>query len=234
MDVRKDMNMRRKHWREFSIACGFILVTFLCVPGLAIADNRGDVNFIFGTKLLDDGEWGSLDEQDAFGVEVSWGQDSWPFLIAIDLLTSNDDQNILGAKWEGTTREIDVGVRKIWEKGRVRPYIGGGFAFISGEVERTGVGSDDDSAFGARLLRPRVARRTGDRRRRLRVRRRIRGPRPRLELAGKLVDSHHPSVSAEMRYRTRRTRHWMTRQGQNIILRLMKNRSLSSITSSVL
>jgi hypothetical protein len=148
MDVRKDMNMRRKHWREFSIACGFILVTFLCVPGLAIADNRGDVNFIFGTKLLDDGEWGSLDEQDAFGVEVSWGQDSWPFLIAIDLLTSNDDQNILGAKWEGTTREIDVGVRKIWEKGRVRPYIGGGFAFISGEVERTGVGSDDDSAFG--------------------------------------------------------------------------------------
>ncbi len=134
--------MRRKHWRGFSIARGLILVTSLCIPGLAIADGRGDVTFIFGTKLLDDGEWGSLDEQDAYGVEFSWGDESWPFLIAIDFLSSNDEQGNL----EGTTREIDVGVRKIWERGRVRPYIGGGFAFIKGEVE--GGPSDDDSAVG--------------------------------------------------------------------------------------
>jgi hypothetical protein len=144
MNVRRDTIMRRKHWREFSIACGLILVTSLCVPGLAIADSRGDVNFIFGTKLLDDGEWGSLDEQDAYGVEVSWGDESWPFLIATDYLVSNDEQGI----FEGTTTELDVGVRKIWEKGRVRPYIGGGIAFINGEIEISGSGSDDDSAIG--------------------------------------------------------------------------------------
>jgi len=49
------------------------------------------------------------------------------------------------------TTELDFGVRKVWEKGALRPYFGGGLGLVTGAREvDTGFGTvdDDDTALG--------------------------------------------------------------------------------------
>ena len=54
----------------------------------------------------------------------------------------------MNIKFESKTSELNVGIRKIWDRSRhVRPFIGGGIAFITGEFSGFGL-SDDDSATG--------------------------------------------------------------------------------------
>jgi hypothetical protein len=68
-------------------------------------------------------------------------------------LKSDDDEttSILGPplKVEGETTEIDIGIRKIYENSpTMRPYIGGGLAFINGEFGIAGLISEDDDGVG--------------------------------------------------------------------------------------
>ena len=101
------------------------------------SDWSGNVNFLLGTKSLDSNDWGSLDEQAAFGILVDFKQKNWPISMAIDLLGSYDEETISGTKFEGSTSEFDIGIRKIWEVSgsSIRPFIGGGIAFIRGEIK---------------------------------------------------------------------------------------------------
>jgi len=112
----------------------------------------GNVNFFLGQKSLDSDDWGVLDDQSAFGVLVDFKQDHWPVSVALDFLGSYDDVTQLGTKFEGGTFEFDVGVRKIWEVSGspVRPYIGGGLAFVSAKLEESGPfpASDEDNGTG--------------------------------------------------------------------------------------
>ncbi len=119
----------------------------LAVPRAARAD--GDVNFFLGQKSLDHGDWGPLDGQSEFGAEMSFGKKDWPIAIAVDLFSSADDYSSLGAKVEGSTWELGVGVRKIWKSGNTMPYIGGGLASISGAFKVDSAGVDEsDSSLG--------------------------------------------------------------------------------------
>ncbi len=97
----------------------------------------GNVNFILGTKTLDSDDWGTFDEQAAFGVLVDFKQNNWPISIAIDMLGSLDKETVSGIETEGNTSEFDIGVRKIWEVSgsSIRPFIGGGLAFINAELK---------------------------------------------------------------------------------------------------
>ena len=113
----------------------------------------GNVNFFLGQKSLESDDWGPLDEQGAFGVLVDFKQRHWPVSIALDILGSADDTRELGVDIDGSTVEFNAGVRKIWEVHRssVRPYIGGGIAFINAELETTGFNTvtveDDGTGF---------------------------------------------------------------------------------------
>lgn len=112
----------------------------------------GNANFILGTKSLESDDWGPFDEQLAVGVLVDFKQKNWPISMAIDLLGSLDEETISGVKTEGSTSEFDIGIRKIWEVSgsSIRPFIGGGIAFITAEQKLTnGISvSVDDSATG--------------------------------------------------------------------------------------
>jgi hypothetical protein len=116
---------------------------------------EGDVNFFLGGKKLDDDDWSDSDvdvsEQGEFGAQISVGKAAWPVRIAIDVLGSSKEDEIGLLDVEGKTSEIALGVRKIWTKGKVRPFVGGGLVHVSAEGEFAAGGfdvSDDDSAGG--------------------------------------------------------------------------------------
>ena len=112
----------------------------------------GNVNFFLGAKSLDENDWAPVDQHAEFGVLVDFKQQDWPVSIALDFLGSTEEATELGVNFEGTTSEFDVGVRKIWgtEGSTIRPYIGGGLAFIGAEFKGTAFTtvSDDDNATG--------------------------------------------------------------------------------------
>jgi len=112
----------------------------------------GNVNAFVGFKWLDEEEWAPLDQQDELGVEVTI--DVGKIGIAADLLRSNDEQPLIDTlKIEGTTTELDLGVRKIWGK-KLRPFFGGGLAFIKAEIELSDQfdsAKDDKSRVGVWL-----------------------------------------------------------------------------------
>ena len=99
----------------------------------------GNVNFFLGQKTLDEDDWGPLDKQAEFGVLVDFKQQNWPVSIALDFLGSTDETTEFGVTVEGTTSEFDVGIRKVWEVAgsSIRPYVGGGLAFIRAELKAT-------------------------------------------------------------------------------------------------
>lgn len=101
----------------------------------AWAGGDGHVNFFLGQKSLDSDDWTPLDKQPEFGAVMSFGQDNWPVHIAVDVLASADETTLYdpfagNVTFTGSTFEVDAGVRKIWKRGRVLPYIGGGVGVI--------------------------------------------------------------------------------------------------------
>ena len=109
----------------------------------------GNANVFLGEKTLDKDDWEPADEQAEFGVLVDFKQDQWPISIAIDLLASVDEVTISGINIEASTTEFDIGIRKIWEVAgsSIRPYIGGGIAFVGAKIEETSftnISVDDD------------------------------------------------------------------------------------------
>jgi opacity protein-like surface antigen len=118
---------------------GWIVLLFAAVllaPSAALAGKRsGNVHFFVGAKLLDSNDWGDLDDHSAFGAEMSWGNTDWPISIATDLFVSATvDTRPTDFELVGGTIELDLGVRKIFELGRTRPYVGGGIAFGTGII----------------------------------------------------------------------------------------------------
>ncbi len=141
------------------IAIGALVVGLSLAVGSAQAKSTGQVNFFLGQKFLDAGDWDPVDEQGEFGVVMSFGQVDWPVHIAVDLLGSTDEGEIsdplLGEiDVTGSTVELGVGVRKIWSKNSVHPYVGGGLALVNAEIELDSSFGDldaDDDGVGAWL-----------------------------------------------------------------------------------
>jgi opacity protein-like surface antigen len=129
-----------------------ILVLFVTNAYAQESTYTGNVNFLLGQKSLESDDWSPLEDQFAFAVLVDFKQAHWPVSIALDFLGSYDEQTQLGIKLEGTTSEFDAGVRKIWQVsgGSIKPYIGGGIAFINAEIKAIDfvTVSDDDNSVG--------------------------------------------------------------------------------------
>jgi hypothetical protein len=136
-----------------SRCCIFIfLISIITIAGsetsaFGQSDWTGNVNFFLGGKTLED-EWEPAEDQVELGIEVDFRQNNWPVNIAIDLLVAAGEGDLFGVNFESRTSELNIGVRKIWDKStHLRPFIGGGVSFISGEFEGLSI-SDDDSAMG--------------------------------------------------------------------------------------
>jgi len=133
------------------------VVSLLTLAPAARAESTGQVNFFLGQKSLDSGDWAPVDDQGEFGAVMSFGQPDWPVLIAVDVLASVDEGEIIDPLLgeidvTGATVELGVGVRKIWGEKNFHPYLGGGLALINAAAELdSGVGDADadDSTVGA-------------------------------------------------------------------------------------
>lgn len=117
----------------------------------------GDFNFIYGTRSMNDDSWEPTDDQEVEGLTVDFGGKNWPVYLAVGYSESEDKGElssfpILGSvDLDSQLSEWDVGVRKIWSVKPVRPYIGGGVAFIDTDAEVSSVlgsRSDSDSTQG--------------------------------------------------------------------------------------
>lgn len=110
-------------------------------PGVAAAQSRADsgieadVNFFLGQKSLDRDDWGTLARQTEIGIESSWGARNWPIGVAADLVYSaeerdrrTDTQGLV--TYGANTMELDLGLRKIFRFGAVRPFVGAGGGFV--------------------------------------------------------------------------------------------------------
>jgi len=136
----------------------------------------GNINFSLGNKMMDKDDWSikeegldfELDTQREAGLNIDFGKKSWPVFISLGYLSSSADDSLseeiavddmvipVTTKFEGSTRELRLGIKKIWEPtSTMRPYIGGGLAMINGKGKVTasaeGISasvSDDDQAAG--------------------------------------------------------------------------------------
>jgi opacity protein-like surface antigen len=138
--------------------CGIVIAIIGLVPAASHAQFwTGNINFFLGSKKLKSSDWAPVEDHGQLGILVDFKQDTWPVSIAIDLLFSFEDEVVFdpffGAfKLEAETTELNVGVRKIWDQFSImRPYVGGGLAYINAELTASTFGviaSQDDSSLG--------------------------------------------------------------------------------------
>ncbi len=139
--------MRRASMRRVLALGVLFFVAGLMDPAIARADSKGEVNFIIGKKMLDQ-DWEPNEDQGEFGAEVTWGGSDWPIAFATDIVASSAGAEILGVEVNDRTAELAFGVRKVWEAGPARPYIGGGIAKLEAERKANGVTVDDTTLGG--------------------------------------------------------------------------------------
>ena len=110
----------------------------------------GSVNFTLGRKSLTHAWSLSVPTQDttsrvgqpALGVELSWGRQGWPVMVAFDILHSYDDGIIhvpqffttpaFDLRLRARILEVGLGVRRSWSVLGWSPYLGAGGSWVRG------------------------------------------------------------------------------------------------------
>lgn len=135
--------------RKLWIALGLSLVACGFSPALADAD--GHVNFLIGQKSIADSDAEPVDSGLAFGAIMSFGKTDWPIHIAVDVLSYASSGARFAVDVTAATLEGAVGVRKIWQVGKARPYVGAGVGLVGADFEydnKFGGSRFDDEAYG--------------------------------------------------------------------------------------
>jgi opacity protein-like surface antigen len=119
----------------------------------------GSVNFTLGSKSMTSDWYLSAPKTDAggdtlapgssqpaLGVELTWGRQGWPMLVALDVLHSYDDgvqhypANPLldippaNVRRRARTVEIGLGARRAWNVKGLSPYLGAGGSWVRANV----------------------------------------------------------------------------------------------------
>jgi hypothetical protein len=136
-----------------------ILGSSVFVPAPAQAATTGRGGLYFGTKSLNNSDWGPLDSQAAWGVNLDVKDEAWPVWIAAGYMTSRDRETLItslspyvSTEIEGKTTEVRLGLKKDFlPLSRVLLSLSGGPAYMSGELESSVApfNSDADSTVGA-------------------------------------------------------------------------------------
>ncbi|HET8947552.1 MAG TPA: hypothetical protein VFQ07_11275 [Candidatus Polarisedimenticolia bacterium] len=145
------MKTRPASGMHFAVALSICL---LAAPAAA-AFAGGDVNFLLGFKPLDKNDWGPVEDQGAFGAEVTFGRETWPVWIAIDYFATaaveervpiNVGGFVTSGDITGTTFELDFGLRKIWGRKKTRPFFGAGVGVVGATYDADVVDDSDQTA----------------------------------------------------------------------------------------
>ena len=143
----------------FFIALLFASASITLKPAHA----SGNLNVLLGFKAMEKDDWDPVHEHGEGGLLLDFKGDDWPISVALDFLGSYSEEagtffvpgrGLVDGDWEARTSEFNAGVRKYWgENSTMRPYIGGGLAFIGARLEAE-TGRFDyvrDSDYGAGL-----------------------------------------------------------------------------------
>ncbi len=112
-----------------------------------------NANMIIGAKALDKDDWEPVESQVEAGLSLDFAHRSWPFNFAVGILGSAiDKDDYFGSKVEGSTSELRLGIKKIWETtSNMRIYVGLGLAVINAKLKPNDSydeASDDDDGSG--------------------------------------------------------------------------------------
>jgi opacity protein-like surface antigen len=121
----------------------YLVWTMVLFFGFLSAQAAGDVNLLFGTRDSSEAilEEAGVDDLSQFGVAFSYDYGG-PVMFAVDLLVaSRDSRQSVDAVYPTVywtdlkSTELDVGVRKLFGKeNKLKPYIGGGLAWMRLDV----------------------------------------------------------------------------------------------------
>lgn len=139
--------MRRAIMRMAKALALILCVAGLMAPEISRADSKGEWNFILAQKAMDE-DWEPNENQKGIGIEVTWGPADWPIAFATDVYGASASAPLLGFEVNDQSSELAFGVRKIWEAGAARPYLGGGVAKLAVEREVNDVSQDDSTVGG--------------------------------------------------------------------------------------
>ena len=135
------------------IALGFIIAVSILISNAYADGPSNNINFFLGQKQLNSDDWEPYEEQGEFGILCDFRGADWPVSIAVEILGSAKEETEGGVDITGSTTELCIGVKKIWEdQGTpIRPFIGMGLASITAEVEAEYLGdtaSSDATGLG--------------------------------------------------------------------------------------
>jgi hypothetical protein len=116
----------------------------------------GNLNLFAGETWLNQGDWAPVDEQRQFGLMLAFAEERAPILFSVDVFTSSDETHdaspASGTRVKGSTDELAIGVRKVWDKGATHPHVGAGADIIHVQEELAYPGgpvTNEDRAYGA-------------------------------------------------------------------------------------
>jgi hypothetical protein len=145
----------------------------LLASGAAHAKSVGSINFTLGGKRMTS-DWylsapqtnaagdtiAQKSSQPALGVEITWGREGWPALIAFDVLHSYDDglqrfpaSELLSipaadVRRRARTIEVSLGARRAWSILGLSPYLGAGGSWVRGSLAYE-MSYPDQATYGA-------------------------------------------------------------------------------------
>lgn len=136
----------------------FSFLVLLSFATVANAATTGRGGFFFGEKTLDKNDWGELDSQSAWGINLDVKDTAWPIWMTTGYISSRDEKTIITSlspfateELEGKTTEIHVGIKKDFSPIPImRLSVGGGPAYMRASLDSSVAPftSDSDSAAG--------------------------------------------------------------------------------------
>jgi hypothetical protein len=116
----------------------------------------GNLDAFGGAAWLNKGDWSPVDQQPQWGLMLAFAEERDPIHFAVDVFSSkkrlDDPTAAPGTRVRGSTREVAIGVRKVWDKTVTRPHLGAGADIIEIKQEVAlpfGPLNEEDRAYGA-------------------------------------------------------------------------------------
>ena len=115
-----------------------VLATTFALFACAEARSGSSVHVLFGQKHVSEDGFLIPETAESFGALLSFRGADWPIHVAVDLLeTSAEGRGRFTPEVEFDTFEVAVGVRRFWNVGQARPYVGGGVVYVEATYEET-------------------------------------------------------------------------------------------------
>jgi hypothetical protein len=109
------------------------------------ADTTGRGGIFFGKKSLNHSDWGDLDSQPAWGINLDVKNTNWPVWMTAGYVSSRDEINVIASasplsiiNVEGKTSEIQLGAKKDFAPApQVRLSLAAGPSFVHASLGST-------------------------------------------------------------------------------------------------